>query len=141
MGIRERWRRYQKLPHDVLVRVECLAPLLVDHRVELAYLFGSLAAEGRGQDVDLALLVDGGPEPLRRHIEKVLGTDRLDLVDLATASPVMKMEVMRTGVLILEESGERHAAFAIRTLREFHDTEYLRACQREVLESRMKAWS
>lgn len=86
----ERWTKYKPLPQDIEKRLENLLPLFEKEGVLLAYLFGSLAQKGEKLtrprppgDVDLAVLTKEGPAyELQEEIAEVLGTDRLDLVDL-----------------------------------------------------------
>ena len=91
MGIAERWKRFAPLPPETESRLERLGPLFEREGVLLAYLFGSLGQGKQGDDVDLAVLVQNTPstEPsdgaafrLREPICELLGTERVDLVDL-----------------------------------------------------------
>jgi hypothetical protein len=48
--------------------------------------------------VDLAILIKEKPAyELFEAIADVLGTDRIDLVDLRKASPVLRFEILRSG--------------------------------------------
>ena len=96
MSIKERWAGFEQLPEGVRAAVADLPSFLEASGVQLAFLFGSLNRRQRAQDVDLGLL--GGERPvfeLRRPLVRRLGTERLDLVDLASASPVLRFEVLR----------------------------------------------
>ncbi len=118
MGIAGRWRRCRPLPAGIAAALEALEPLLVREGVLLAYLFGSLGRGQPGQDVDLAILARDAPAyRLRDKIAAALGTERLDLVDLGRAPPVLRFELA--------------------TLRLYRDTEPLRSQQREYLRRRM----
>ena len=106
MGIAERWKRFAPLPPETESRLERLGPLFEREGVLLAYLFGSLGQGKQGDDVDLAVLVQNTPstEPsdgaafgLREPICELLGTERVDLVDLVDAPPVLRFEILRTG--------------------------------------------
>jgi predicted nucleotidyltransferase len=77
--------------------------------LELVVLFGS-AAKGRMRprsDVDLAVSCMGAADldSLYLALAPRLGTDRLDLVDLRRASPLLMMEVARSGRPLYEEAG------------------------------------
>ncbi len=106
MGIAERWKRFAPLPSDMENRLERLGPLFDREGVLLAYLFGSLAQGKAGDDVDPAVLdqeaprtdpLSGGAFRLREPIVELLGTERVDLVDLRDAPPVLRFEILRTG--------------------------------------------
>jgi predicted nucleotidyltransferase len=103
-----------------------LAPLLARPGLRLAVLFGSTAA-GRARvssDVDIGVLYDGDPEALRQEAVRLLGTDRIDLVDLRRASPLLAMAVAKTGRVLHEGETAAFASFA--SLRRFNDTAKLR---------------
>jgi len=100
MSIAERWKGFRELSPDIKGAMERLTPLFEREGVQLAYLFGSLSRGQRGHDVDLALLVQDAPAfRLREAVVECLGTERVDLVDLRRASPVLRFEILRTGRL------------------------------------------
>lgn len=142
MGIAERWTRFRALPPDIQQKLAGLIPLFEREGVLLAYLFGSLAQDKPGHDVDLALLVEDQPAfRLRTAISDCLDTERLDLVDLERASPVLRFEVISTGRLLYARSPLITEDFEMSTLRIYKDTAWLRRRQREHLKERMEQWS
>lgn len=146
MGIAERWKRHNPLPTDIEERLESLAPLLEKKGVLLAYLFGSLAAKDEKAqrqpgDVDLAVLTKEGPAwELQEALVESLGTDRLDLVDLRRASPVLRFEILRGGRPIYISDESIRERYEMETLHLYRDTEPMRRRQREALKERMTAW-
>jgi predicted nucleotidyltransferase len=81
--------------------------------VVAAYLFGSQArgAAGPLSDVDLAVWLDGRPEPGRRlcrqlalsgEVASLLGTDEVEVVILNGAPPLLAQRVIRDGELLAE---------------------------------------
>jgi predicted nucleotidyltransferase len=146
MGIPERWKRHMPLPTDIEERLESLAPLLEKKGVLLAYLFGSLATKGEKAprlpgDVDLAVLTRVGPAwELQEALVEWLGTDRLDLVDLRKASPVLRFEILRSSRPIYIYDEEIRERYEMETLHLYRDTEPMRRRQREALRGRMTAW-
>lgn len=148
----ERWKRFDDLPDDLRERLERLPALFEERGVRLAYLFGSLAvdaeeAEEAGDagvpgDVDLAILAgECSVHLLRSDLHEALGTQRLDLVDLDRAPPVLRFHVIRDGRLLYARSDESLNRFELDTLHLYRDTAPLRRRQREILRERMNAWS
>ena len=81
------------------------------------YRFGSSVSGERspGSDVDLAILATIPLDPLRRfdlqeRLASALGTS-VDLVDLRAASPVMAMQVIGTGRLLLDQDASARGRF------------------------------
>jgi predicted nucleotidyltransferase len=133
----ERWRRFQEIPPDIADRLAQLPLLLAQHGVTLAYLFGSLARGKAGHDIDLALLSPATPPfRLRDVIAAHLGTQRLDLIDLAQAPPVLRFEVLRTGRLLYAVDQPTQTRFELATLQLYRDTHPLRERQRLMLRER-----
>lgn len=141
MGIRERWRGFKPLPVDIGKRIEGLVPLFKEQGVLLAYLFGSLSGGKMGEDVDLAVLPEGeGLGNLREKVTEVLGTERVDLLNLKEASPTLRFEVVRTGRLVYKRDEEVENSFELSVLREYKDLAYLRERQRRILRQRVNMW-
>ena len=129
------------MPENIRERVSSLRPLFEAEGILLAYLFGSLAEGREAQDVDLAVLPCGENfADLRQKVAEFLGTERLDLVNLKTAPPLLRFEVIRNGRLIYKESDQIENDFELSTLREYRDTAYLRRKQAEMLEERAQKW-
>lgn len=87
---------------------EQLAPLYENPEIDLVILFGSRAAGEMHAESDIDLALRGrGPLDLvamTNQVTQLLRTDRVDVVDLRRASPVLMMEVVRGGVLLYERS-------------------------------------
>lgn len=138
----ERWYKFNPLPSNIKQSLTQLNNIFQNHHVQLAYLFGSLAHKKTGQDVDLALLTANTPVyRLRSQISNCLDTERLDLVDLKRASPVLRFEIIRSGKLIYAISDTVENNFELATLHLYRDTSYMRSRQKQYLKERMKAWS
>ncbi len=143
----ERWTRYRPLPQDIEKRLENLVPLFKKEGVLLAYLFGSLAEKNEKLsrprppgDVDLAILTKEGPAyELFEAIADVLGTDRLDLVDLRKASPILRFEILRSGRPIYISDENLRERYEMETIHLYRDTEPMRRRQRVALKERMEA--
>ena len=147
MAIKESWKGFAELPADIEQSLERLPVVLAQYGVQLAYLFGSLTLARHdlcpeANDVDLAVWVSEAPAyRLREPIVECLGTERLDLVDLKRASPVLRFEILKTGYPLYVAEEDFQQRYEMQTIRVYHDTHYLRRRQREFLKERFAQWS
>ncbi len=114
-----------------------------EHRVRLAYAFGSAAREASGplSDVDLALLLDRPPtwDEERRLRARLAAVDpRVDLVILNRAPPALRYEVLTGGRCLLARDEAEQAEFEITSLSRFLDLQPFRRVQREYLRERVE---
>ncbi len=113
--------------------------------VRLAYVFGSMArGEARASsDVDIGVVLDATMPPvdLAELAEKLEGalSRRVDLLDLDRASPLLRRELLRDGVLLLCRDEVERAEFESRALAEYLDTQHLRDVQRQYLRERVES--
>lgn len=135
-----------KLPS---VSEEELAPLfrmVADHfaggtEVVAVYLYGSVLRVGteRAGDVDIGVLyrrerVPDGLRVLREQEElSDLLHKQVDLVVLNTASPILRMQVLRKGRCVLEKDHRLNVQFVVRTLQEYFDLKMVRRVIEEKL--------
>ncbi len=109
---------------------------------QLVYLFGSAGshAERPDSDVDIAVLFD---EPLSADgrielcgtIEKAIGRP-VDLVDLATADPVIRRQIVAGGIVVRLTDPFVRARFEMKTLSEYLDLKIeRRAAERRLVET------
>lgn len=142
MGIAEKWRGLRPLPNNIRERLGLLTTLFEEADVLLAYVFGSFLHNEAFADIDLAVLPGHrGLEDLREKICEILSTQRVDLVNLKTASPILRFEVLSTGSLIFKKDEPVENSFELSAIREYRDTAHLRKSQARVLEERQKRWS
>lgn len=120
------------------------------HPVEIVYLFGSQVTGHihEESDVDVAVLLNeelSADERFAERLElvgqisRILGTDRVDILILNEAPPLLAYEVTRNGVLIFCAHDDVHGEFLVRTLRRYEDTEPLRRLLAEAMAARIKA--
>lgn len=141
MGIKERWKKFRPLPPGIRKRLDLLRPVFESEEILLAYLFGSLSRGQSGEDIDLAVFPgEKGIGTLRTTIYEILGTERIDLVNLKTAPPAMRFEVIKTGHLFYKRDDSTENRFEISAIKEFRDTAHLRNMQMRILEERTKRW-
>lgn len=87
------------MPSDIEYKLDGLIPLFQREGVLLVYLFGSLGKGLPANDMDLAVMAEKIPiYQLREKISDILGTERVDLVDLRSASPVLRFELSAQAV-------------------------------------------
>ena len=111
---------------------------VVSRDVQLIVLFGS-AAGGRTtprSDVDVAVLCDrlADFDALFLALAPVFRTERLDIVDLRRAGPVLSFQVACSGVLIFERTQAGFHEFQSLASRRFADTRKLRDAQRRAID-------
>jgi uncharacterized protein len=114
--------------------------------VDLAFLFGSIAT-GRSHgksDVDIGVLFN--PDVPVRDIQNIREelSDALrkevDLVALNHASPVLRMQVLKHGVLIYAAERKRFYDFFVETVNQYDDLKRVRRpCEESILKGRIYA--
>lgn len=109
---------------------EKVAPLFEEEGLQIVLLFGSVA-QGRihkESDIDLAFLFEGPVDilALTNRVTQRLGCDRIDVVDLRRASPLLKFSAARDGRLLYESSPGLFNAFCSLAFRMYSDTKKLR---------------
>lgn len=99
-----------------------------DQRVSLAYLFGSVVT-GKlhpESDIDIGILFDLCPDrttcareafSLSNHIAKELATDKVDLVVLNAADPLLLFEVAAKGMLVYERQRGLASTFKLKAIK------------------------
>jgi predicted nucleotidyltransferase len=105
--------------------------------LQLLVLFGSAARDrARSEsDVDLAVQCDGPADldGLYLAMAPRLGTDRLDLIDIRRAGPLLQMAVARTGCLLFEREPGAFREFQSLASRRYCDTDKLRRARRRAI--------
>ena len=114
-----------------------LAPLFGEEGLQIVLLFGSII-RGRihkRSDIDLAFLFDRPVDilALTNKVTQLLGSDRIDLVDLRRASPLLKFSVARDGRLLYERSHGLFNTFCSLAFRMYFDTKKLRDARERTL--------
>ena len=142
MGSRTRWQGFSDLSGDILQRLDQLMPIFEREGVLLAYLFGSLSQTTKGNDVDLALLLKNEPAfHLRDAVVDCLGTERVDVIDLHNASPVLRFEIVRSGRVLYAPDAALQEQFEMATIHLYRDTHFMRDQQDRYLRERFAKWS
>ena len=108
-----------------------------EDKIKLAFLIGSYAKKAArpDSDVDVAVLFGRSFDikqvlDLKERLTELIGKD-VDLVVLNSAGPVMKMQALKTGILLYAERGA-YEQFFVSTINEYDDLKY---CRREIEEN------
>lgn len=115
MAVRERWSRTRPIRWSTGRCVELLLPVAAaDRRIEAFYLFGSRTSGTAPPDSDLDVAVYTGSGftgddllALHGDFVRLLRSDRLDLVWLNHADPVVAFSVLRDGKLLRYRDADR----------------------------------
>ena len=78
---------------------------------------------------------------LREAIVDCLGTERLDLVDLERAPPVLRVEIVRTGRPLYVADRALLQRFELASIHLYRDTNPLRRQQARYVRERFRQWS
>ena len=110
-----------------------LAPLFQDERIRLVILFGSVAS-GRQHprsDIDLAFLFEEDVDlvDLNCKVTEHLKSDKVDIIDLRHANPLLKFSVARSGKLLYQKSPGLFTEFCSLAFRMYADSKKLRDAQ------------
>lgn len=112
-----------------------LDELCRSHGIGALVVFGSAAtSEPEPGDVDLAYLPGRTTHALALldDLVALLGDERVDLVNLATAGPVVSHRAL-TGRGLYEDDPGRLARMRDRAIRQYHDTAWVRRARAQVL--------
>lgn len=106
-----------------------VSPILKRRGIYMAYLFGSHARGTAGplSDIDIAVLTKDGVSfdrievDLFNDLTRALKTDTIDLVNIATASPLLAHRAVLTGIPLLRHNRHREAVLTTRILHRYED--------------------
>lgn len=125
---------------------EFLVQVNLQYPIEFAYLFGSFATEKNNNesDIDIAIMFQEKYESKKEVIIKGniidMGTKyfqrKLDVITLNSATPLLKYEVVKNGILLIES--ERRAEFESLALREYFDFQYYAKVYNEAMVQAIK---
>lgn len=116
---------------------EGLAPLCGEERLRLVMLFGSTASgeTHRRSDIDLAFLYTAPVDPLVlvNQVIRLLRTDRVDVVDLRRASPLLQFAIAQHGRVVFERALGVYPEFCSFAFRRYVDTKKLRDAREQAI--------
>lgn len=112
--------------------------------IQLSFLFGS-SVKGyftKESDIDIAVLFDKKPDlnevfELKEKLESILKRD-VDLAILNGASPILKMQVLKNGILIFKRDDKVYNKFFVDTINQYDDLKRVRkVCEDNILKGRV----
>lgn len=116
---------------------EGLAPLCSEETLKLIILFGSTVSgkTHRKSDIDIAFLYTAPIDrlALANRVIRLLRTDRVDVVDLRHASPLVQFAVARTGQVLFERAPGMYPEFCSFAFRRYVDTKKLRDARAQAI--------
>jgi len=127
--------------------------LVLRKEIVLAYLFGSSLRGmiGGRHDIDIAILLapkafealESAPNykfeaELIAELVHLLKHNRVDLVVLNRATPLLAYEVIHKGNLLFSRSEDQRIQFEVSSLKRHSDTKHLRAIKRIYIKERSK---
>jgi len=118
---------------------ERLFPFYKESDLRLIVLFGSAltGATHRKSDIDLAFLFDRPVNilSLTNRVIRLLHTDKVDVIDLKHASPLLKYSAAEKGKLLYEKSPGMFFEFYLLAFKEYVDTRKLREARETAIKN------
>jgi len=114
--------------------------------VLLVFLFGS-AASGKmaeGSDIDIGILFENQPDvyeinELKSELNEIFKKG-IDIADLNSASPILKMQVLKNGALVFAKDKKIYNQFYVDTINQYDDLKQTRKiCEDNILKGRIYA--
>ncbi len=100
--------------------------------IALAFIFGSAAGSRltKDSDIDIAVLFEHKPDvagilAIKSAATEVVGRP-VDIVVLNDSSPVIRMQVLKNGILIRKSGDASYNDFYVRTVKEYDDLKRIR---------------
>jgi len=116
----------------IIIKEEELYKICSKFKLKLVILFGSYASNKgltEESDIDIGVLCENGKNiienelPLTRAFIELLGCDRVDLIYLNYAEPLLLLEVVKNGILLYQDRKDRFAEFKIKAIKRHFDAE------------------
>ena len=118
---------------------ERLVPFYQERELRFILLFGSAltGATHRKSDIDLAFLFDRPVDILSmtNRVIRLLHTDKVDVIDLKHASPLLKYSIAEKGKLLYEKSPGMFFEFCLLAFKEYVDTRKLREARETAIKN------
>lgn len=114
--------------------------------VLLVFLFGSAANRkmAEGSDIDIGILFESRPDvyeinKLKSELNAIFKRD-IDIAVLNSASPILKMQVLKNGVLVFAKDKKIYHQFYVDAINQYDDLKQTRKiCEDNILKGRIYA--
>jgi len=128
MSVKERWAKAKPIRYSTDEAVALILPVLkADPRILIGYLFGSrIKGKATPSDIDIAIYTSDEFSwqdyyTLYGEITKRLHSDRLDLVWLNKAEPILSFAVIKNGSLLSFNDTDTVNEFELRVKKIYYD--------------------
>ncbi len=128
MSVAERWKGTKPIKLSTQDALALVIELLKkDKRILICYLFGSRTSENRPHsDLDIAVYTSSDFSwqdyyLLYGEITKALKSDRVDLIWLNNAEPILSFEIIRNGKVIYHVDDDLLNEFELKTKKNYYD--------------------
>lgn len=133
-------------PSRAVIKRLLKAYFIEKHDVLLVFLFGSSAGKRMTSfsDIDIGLLFKKLPDihklnNMQDELRGMLKRD-IDLIVLNEASPIIRMQIIKTGTLALQRDGSDFSKFYGDTVKQYDDLKIIRKkCEDNILKGRIYA--
>jgi len=128
MAVQERRGKTYPIRFTTEEALSRILPLLEqDRRIENAYLFGSRTRKtGHSADIDIAISTVQNFSwedyyPLYGKLSKILHSDRIDLVWMNEADPILCFEIFKNGKILFYRDPDRLNDFELKYKKRYYD--------------------
>ncbi len=128
MAVKERREKSRPIKLATEKAISVILPFLEsDHRILAAYLFGSrIKKAGESSDIDIAFYTAGDFSwedyyLLYGKMSQALGSDRVDLVWLNKADPILSFEVLKYGKVLSYKDADLLNDFELKNKKRYYD--------------------
>ena len=128
MSVAERWKGTKPIELSTEEALTLVTQLLKkDKRILICYLFGSRTSENRpNSDLDIAVYTSSDFSwqdyyLLYGEVTKALKSDRVDLLWLNNAEPILSFEIIRHGKVVYHVDDDLLNEFELKTKKNYYD--------------------
>lgn len=128
MAVKERWEKSRPIKFTTEKAISLILPLLENNpRILIAYLFGSrIKKADQSSDIDIALYTSKNFSwedyyILYGEFLKALRSDRIDLVWLNEADPILSFEVIKYGKVLIYKNVDLLNDFELKHKKRYYD--------------------
>lgn len=129
MSVKERWIRTKPIKYNIDEAIALILPILkTDLRILIAYLFGSRAKNTAElpSDIDIAIYTSDDflwedYYMLHGELTKRLHSDRLDMIWLNKAEPILSFDIIKNGRVLFFYDADILNDFELKAKKRYYD--------------------